>query len=307
MTQERLLIVGTGAMASLFAARLSQHADVTMLGTWKEGLAALEARGVLLAEADGTEESYPVHATVNLEDCAGSLHALVFVKSWQTSRAARQLAECLDPEGIALTLQNGLGNLETLMEALGENRAALGVTTTGATMVGPGHVRVGGTGPTHVALHSRLKSLIDLLRKAGFMVEVAEDLEALVWGKLAINAAINPLTALLGIPNGELLARPHALALMDEAAQETADVAYARGVKFPFEDPGAVAADVAGRTASNLSSMLQDIQRRAPTEIDAICGAIALEGESLGVMTSVNRTLWHLVRALAISATGVEP
>lgn len=307
MTQERLLIVGTGAMASLFAARLSQHAEVTMLGTWKEGLAALEARGLLLAEADGTEETYPVHATANPEDCAGSLHALVFVKSWQTSRAARQLTECLDPEGVALTLQNGLGNLETLLEALGENRAALGVTTTGATMVGPGHVRVGGSGPTHVALHSRLEPLINLLRKAGFMVEVAEDLEALVWGKLAINAAINPLTALLGIPNGELLARPHALALMDEAAQETADVAYARGVNFPYEDPGAVAADVAGRTASNLSSMLQDIQRGAPTEIDAICGAIALEGESLGVMTSVNRTLWHLVRALAISAAGVEP
>jgi 2-dehydropantoate 2-reductase len=307
MTQERILIVGTGAMASLFAARLSQHAEVTMLGTWKEGLAALEARGLLLAEADGTEETYPVHATDNPEDCAGSLHALVFVKSWQTSRAARQLTECLDPEGVALTLQNGLGNLETLLEALGENRAALGVTTTGAAMVGPGHVRVGGVGTTHVALHSRLEPLINLLRKAGFMVEVAEDLEALVWGKLAVNAAINPLTALLGIPNGELLARPHALALMDEAAQEAADVAYARGVKFPFEDPGAVAVDVAGRTASNISSMLQDIQRGAPTEIDAMCGAIALEGESLGVMTSVNRTLWHLVRALAISATGVEP
>ena len=307
MTQERLLIVGTGAMASLFAARLSQHAEVTMLGTWKEGLAALEARGLLLAEADGTEETYPVHATADPKDCAGSLYALVFVKSWQTPRAARQLTECLDSEGVALTLQNGLGNLETLLEALGEKRAALGVTTTGATMVGPGHVHVGGAGTTYVALHSRLEPLIDLLRKAGFMVEVAEDLEALVWGKLAINAAINPLTALLGIPNGELLARPHALALMDEAAQETADVAYARGVKFPFEDPGAVAADVAGRTASNLSSMLQDIKRGAPTEIDAICGAIALEGESLGVATSVNRTLWHLVRALAISAPGIEP
>jgi 2-dehydropantoate 2-reductase len=121
---------------------------------------------------------------------------------------------------------------------------------------------------------------------------------------LAINAAINPLTALLDVPNGELLLSPHALAIMTEAAGETAAVAEARGIRLPYDDPGAAAAEVAGRTASNHSSMLQDIRRGAPTEIDAICGAIANEGESLGVWTPVNRVLWHLVRALASSTQG---
>jgi 2-dehydropantoate 2-reductase len=306
MTQERILIVGTGAMAGLFAARLAQHAEVTMLGTWKKGLAALDAGGVLLVDVDGSEDVYPVRATSEPENCAGHHHALVFVKSWQTVRAAKQLASCLDPDGVALTLQNGLGNLEALQESLGEERAALGVTTTGATLLGPGHVRAGGSGTTHVASHPRLEPLIALLRKAGFKVDVTEDLEGLVWGKLAINAAINPLTALLGIPNGELLARPHALALMDEAAQETAAVATARGVSLPYENPSATAIEVAGRTASNRSSMLQDIQRGAPTEIDAICGAIAHEGEVLDVQTPVNRTLWHLVRALDLAAARAE-
>jgi 2-dehydropantoate 2-reductase len=102
------------------------------------------------------------------------------------------LAECLAPDGVALTLQNGLGNLETLQEELGVERAALGVTTTGATLLGPGHVRVGGTGPTHIARHARLEAYLPLLRKAGFQVEVEDDVESLLWGKLAVNAGINP-------------------------------------------------------------------------------------------------------------------
>jgi 2-dehydropantoate 2-reductase len=306
VTRSSVTIAGTGAMACLFGARLSSHVNVTLLGTWPEGLAALQSGGIRIVEGDGSESTYSVHATSNPRDCAGTMMALVLVKSWQTLRAARQLADCMHPDGVALTLQNGLGNLEKLQEALGLERAALGVTMTGATLLGPGHVRAGGDGPTHLAFHQRLHPLIELLHQAGFKVEMAENLESLVWGKLAINAAINPLTALLGIPNGELLSRPHALALMVDAAEETSAVATAQGIRLPYPEPGTAAVEVAGRTASNRSSMLQDIERSAPTEIDAICGAIAQEGESFGVPTPVNRTLWHLVRALAASSPGVD-
>jgi 2-dehydropantoate 2-reductase len=127
-----------------------------------------------------------------------------------------------------------------------------------------------------------------------------------VWGKLAINAAINPLTALLQVPNGELLERPTAQALMGSAAAEVAAVAAARGVQLPYADPPAAAQEVARRTAANYSSMLRDIQRGAPTEIDAICGAIVRAGEQAQVPTPVNRTLWQLVKALANGSAGSE-
>jgi 2-dehydropantoate 2-reductase len=302
-----ILIVGTGAMASLFGARLSPYADVTLLGTWKEGVKTINEGGVRLVEADGTEEIFPVRAILEPLDCQGAHYALVMVKSWQTNRAANQLVECLAEDGVVVTLQNGLGNLETLTDVLGAERATLGVTTMGATLLGPGHVRAGGVGLTHIASHPRITPLVDLFQQAGFEVDTAEDLDTLVWGKLVINAAINPLTALLGVPNGELLEYPHALVLMAEVAEETAEVAKARGVELPFTEASAAAVEVAGRTASNRSSMLQDILRGAPTEIDAICGAIALEGESLGVPTPVNRTLWHLVRAMAEARHRDEP
>ena len=123
--------------------------------------------------------------------------------------------------------------------------------------------------------------------------------DSLLWGKLAVNCAINALTALLRVPNGELLARPDAAAVMDEAATECAAVARARGIPLPFADAAAQARSVAAHTASNRSSMFQDILRGAPTEIDAINGAVAQAGARLGVAVPVNTTLWRLVRALA--------
>ncbi len=299
-----VVIAGTGAMACLFGARLAPHADVTLLGTWPEGLAALRAHGVHLREADGSEHQIDVAASDNPAQCAGATMAIVLVKSWQTERAAAQLAQCLDPDGVALTLQNGLGNLEILQHALGAERAALGVTTTGATLIGPGHVRAGGAGPTHVGRHARLEPLVDLLRQAGFVVELADNLQALQWGKLAINAGINPLTAILRVPNGKLNELPYARSLMQAAALEASKVAASLGVRLPNEDVESAVVDVAFRTAKNHSSMLQDILRGAPTEIDAICGAVARHAEAQGISAPVNWTLWHLVRALVDSLAG---
>lgn len=283
-------------MACLFGARLSPHADVTLLGSWTEGLAALQHAGIRL-EAGGLETRHPVRVTSDPLDCRGARFALVLVKSWQTRRTAEMLAECLAPDGVALTLQNGLGNLEILQQVLGDERAALGVTTMGATLRGPGLVRAGGIGPTYVGRHPRVEAYLPILSQAGFMVEVEDDVESLLWGKLAVNAGINPLTALLGVPNGELLDDPDARAVMGEAARETASVAVARGVRLPYLDPVAQVEAVAERTRSNQSSMLQDMLRGALTEIDAINGAVTAAGDAVGVATPVNRTLWRLVRA----------
>jgi 2-dehydropantoate 2-reductase len=295
-----ILIAGTGSMACLFAARLSAAGVVvTMLGTWKEGMAALRQNGVTVVEADGQERSYPVRVVDQPEACAGTRYALVLVKSWQTERAARQLVECLATDGVALTLQNGIGNQEALGKVLGLRRVALGVTTTGANLLGPGRVRPAGEGVITLGIHPLMGALADILRAGGFSVETSPDPSGLLWGKLVINAAINPLTALLGVTNGELLARPAARTLLATVAREAAAVAVAQGVRLPFPDPVATVEIIARRTAANRSSMLQDVTRGAPTEIDAICGAIVEAGERTGVPVPANQTLWQLVKALS--------
>ncbi len=299
-------LVGTGAMACLLAARLSPHTPITMLGNWKQGLQALQQEGVRLVDTDGSEKTVPVRATGDPKECGKSRFAIVLVKSWQTARAAEMLESCLAEDGIALTLQNGLGNIEQLQQALGRRRATLGVTTQGATLLGPGRVRASGGGLTHLGEDRRIDPLAGLLRKAGLQVERVDHLEGLLWGKLAINAGINPLTALLQVPNGKLLENPQAKALMITAAQETAILAAKQGIALPYSDASAAICDVAERTASNLSSMLQDIRRGAPTEIEAINGAIARLGEKEAVPVPLNRTLWKLVAALAGERAGEE-
>jgi len=294
-----VLILGTGALATLFAARLSSAGvRVTLLGTWREGLEALRERGARLMMPDGSPRSFPVIVADSPTQIAPALYALVLVKSWQTERAALELKDCLAADGLALSLQNGLGNAETLARTLGLRRVSVGVTTTGATLLEPGLARLGGEGIVSLESQPRLPRLESMLRGAGFNVQVVEDANSFLWGKLVINAAINPLTALLRVPNGELLQRTAARQLMVELAREAAAVATAHGIRLPFEDPAAAAEDVARKTAANHSSMLQDVLRGAPTEIQAICGAIVQKGEEKGIATPVNRTMLGLLEGL---------
>lgn len=285
-------------MACLFAARFSAvGVSVTILGSWAAGIEALQQRGVTLVTGDGSQNTYPVRAISNPVDCQDVHSALVLVKSWQTKRIADQLAACLSPEGIALTLQNGLGNREILVQVLGKDRVALGVTTIGANLLAPGVVKLAGEGVITLGEHPRLEAIAGQLKKAGFVVESLSNLESLLWGKLIINAAINPLTALFEIPNGALVDNPYARRTMKEVVTEAVAVASALGIPLPFADAMEVVETVVRRTAENRSSMLQDVQRGAPTEIDAICGAIVLAGEKVGVETPVNRLLWQLIKA----------
>lgn len=296
--KQDILLVGTGALATLFAARLSEAGHgVHMLGTWKKGLAELKQHGARMVDANGNERAFQVHATDDPREVSGAKFAIVLVKSWQTARVAKQLKDALAADGHALTLQNGLGNLETLALDLGMGRVSMGVTTTGATLVGPGLVRAGGEGVISIEQNQALGPLETALRSSNFNLQIVADAQSLIWGKLVINAAINPLTALLQVPNGELLSHPKARRMMGELARETAEVAEAEHVDLPFSNPVSAAEDVARKTATNLSSMFQDVRRGAPTEIDAICGAVMQMGQKHGIRTPYNKACWTMVRA----------
>jgi 2-dehydropantoate 2-reductase len=303
----RVAVIGTGAMGSLFAARLAPVCDLVMLGGWTEQLEILEKRGLTVIDLDGSEHKarFPVCRSpleVNNRDLA-----LVLVKSWQTERAAGQASQVLAKGAVALTLQNGLGNDRALAAQVGNGRVAIGVTSEGATMLRPGVVRYAGRGITHLSgphtMLDRLGAVQALLQQAGFEAHMTNDPSALVWGKLAVNAGINPLTALLMVPNGLLCDHESTRQLMIRAAEETAAVAAAQGISLPYESAADRVAEVARATATNLSSMVQDITRGAPTEVEAINGAVVEHGRALKVPTPVNAALLELMR---VHLTGKE-
>jgi 2-dehydropantoate 2-reductase len=284
-------------MALYFGSQLATTGvDVQLLGTWKEGVEAVHRDGICL-EDGGEKNHFQARATMEESKLAPVDLALVLVKSWQTIRAADQLSRLLTPDGVVLTLQNGLGNAEILQKQLGQDRVAQGVTTYGATLLGPGKVRPGGEGIITIQDHPRLNTLLQIFQKCGLKTQVVSDLTGLVWGKLVINVGINPLTALLEVKNGQLLESPQSIELMGLAAREAAAVAQKLDISLNFDDPVKAVMAVAEATAGNMSSMLQDIKRGAPTEIEALCGEVIRWGEAVNLPTPVNQLLYLLIKA----------
>ncbi|MFQ5611408.1 MAG: ketopantoate reductase family protein [Anaerolineae bacterium] len=299
----KIAILGAGAMGSLFGAKLSPLAEVWLVDPWLEHVMAMRKDGLRLTGPDGAARTVPVRATPDPTAVGGQVDlALIFVKSHQTVEASRWAAPLLKPDGLALTLQNGLGNLEMMAGVLGQDRVLQGVTAHGATLLGPGQVRHAGAGPTHIATRPdrarRVEAVQRLFERAGLETHLAGDLDALLWGKLIINAGINALTAILRVPNGVLVESEPATELMAAAVAEAVAVAQAKGIELPYPDPLARVKEVARATAANRSSMLADVLRAAPTEIDVINGAIVREGKRAGLETPLNQTLVRLVKAI---------
>jgi 2-dehydropantoate 2-reductase len=305
-----ITIIGVGAMGCLFAAKLEAAAHVGMIGHWPAQLESLQRSGLTLEHPDGRFTHHNLHATEIPHGEPPADLALVLVKSWQTTQAAQVAANVLAPNGIALTLQNGLGNLEQLTAVLTPSRATLGVTSAGAAVIEPGRVRHAGYGQTYLAPGQTDGTLITqfaaMLNQVGFDVQVSKQVDSLVWGKLIVNAGINPLTALLHKPNGYLVQNELARQLMYAAANEAANVAQALNIKLPYANPAAQAEAVARATAVNLSSMLQDVRRDAPTEIEAICGAIVQNGHEQNVPTPINEKLVNLIKAKREQPINIE-
>ena len=299
----KIAVIGAGAMGSLFGAYLAKAGEaVTLVDIWQEHVAAIRSQGLMLGEPAG-DEVVRLDAMLGTGGLEPVDLVILFVKSAATQAAATDAAALLRPGGRVLTLQNGLGNAEAIAEIVGAERVLAGTTAQGATLLGPGRVRHGGSGETHIG---RLSGEADafchevaaLLTNAGLPTVVEPDVRSLIWGKLIINTGINALTALLRLRNGQLADLAETRQLLALAVEEAVKVARAAGVQLPYEKPLEKVLAVAVATGQNQSSMLQDVLRGSPTEIAVINGAIVREGERLGVATPVNRTLTLLVQAL---------
>ena len=295
-----LLIVGAGAIATLFAAQLaSAGMKVVMLTSWEEAIQKISERGVCAIFPDGRSVGGLVQITSDPEEIGRIRRALVLVKAWQTPQAALQLEKVLTSDGVAFSLQNGLGNLEVLAERLGPRRSACGVTVVGATIQNPGIVHCTGSVTVQGIQDMRLFDLYEQFEKAGIRVEMQADLGCVQWRKLIVNAAINPLSAVLGVCNGALWENTHSQYVLTGLAREALAVAEASGYPFNEVDMIGEIREICRKTAANHSSMLQDVRRGVQTEIDAINGALVQIAGGLGVDVPLNRCFVSLVKSFS--------
>ncbi len=296
----QISILGPGAMGCLFGACLARsHHDVVMVDHRTDRAELIASRGILVTGMSG-DFTAKVEATTDAAKTSDADVIMICVKSYDTATAITRLPRELSSNSAVLTLQNGLGNVELIAERFGADRAYAGTTALGATLLAPGHVRHSGAGVTVVgrfesAPDENVARIVTALNDAGLEARTTTDVNVTLWNKVVVNAAINPLTALTGVRNGQLIDLPEARALLALVVRECEMVARSGDAAG---DALTRVEEVCERTALNVSSMLQDIIRAKRTEIRSINAAVADEAERQGIVAPVNLVLTELVAVL---------
>ena len=312
-----ILIAGAGSIGSVIGAKLRIAGyPVTLLGR-RRHLEAIAARGLDLSGLFGDQLGEQAARGFTLADDPARLDGpfpliLFTVKSYDTAAMARALAGRLAADGVIVSMQNGLGNLETLAGHFGPNRVLGARVIFGAELPRPGaaHVTVFAEpvaigpapgGEAAPGLEQRAKQISDLINAAGIPSHWCADIMPVLWTKVLYNAALNPLGALLRMHYGALAADPDLRRIMDQVIEEAFAVARRLGVALPFADTGEYRALFYGKlvpsTYDHRPSMIADLERRGRTEIGALNGKIAELAESMGLAADINRTLTGLIRA----------
>jgi 2-dehydropantoate 2-reductase len=300
----KIAVVGAGAMGSLFGALLAEAGqEVWLFDVWVEHVHAVNQAGLQI-EREGSTRTVRLNATTEPGDIGGAGLVIIFVKSTQTRSAAETAGRIAGPDGTVMTLQNGMGNADSIAEVIAPDRILAGTTSHGATMLGAGRIRHAGIGATTIGSWSaaepgqkRAAEFADFFNRAGIETQAVSDVRSVIWSKLLVNIGINAVTALSGIKNGQLLDLAITRELSRAAVEEAMAVARAQQVAVK-KDAVDIVFKVAEATAANRSSMGQDVDNQRQTEIAAINGFIVQEAKRLGLEAPVNFTLTALIETL---------
>ena len=297
-----ITVIGAGAMGSLFGALLAEAGNtVTLLDIRRDHVDAVNANGLYI-EKSGARRIVRIQATTDPDRIGPTELSIVFVKSTHTAAAAETAARLSGKANLVVTLQNGMGNAETLAKTLDPSQVIAGTTSHGATFLGPGAVRHAGQGDTVIgpwatAGMTGAETVSEVFGRANIVTRVVDDVRPVLWAKLLINVGINAITALTGIKNGQIIELESSRQLSREAVEEAMAVAGAQGIAVDG-DPVEKVFQVAAATGPNRSSMGQDVDNGRLTEIAAINGFIVRVAATAGVPVPVNRTLTALVETL---------
>jgi len=312
----RIAILGVGSIGGVLLGALSDTDAELVAIARGENSRLLSEGGLVLHTPEGSIEVIPAERFATVDSEAGPLPpelrgscdaALICGKADSTPILAQIAEELLNEGGVAASLQNGMGHAETLAHRLGRTRTLGGTTThgawrgeTGTHWVGRGNIRLGrldNSPPEGAAA-----MLMAKLNEARLDPEWSDDIQRTIWTKILLNVAINPVCAIAGVRNGALLEVPELWEQAYSAMQEAAAVAGASGADLSDLDLEGTLRMVAGTTAQNRCSMLQDVMAGRQTEIDELCGAVVSLGESVGVATPRNAMLHALVRGIHTSS-----
>jgi 2-dehydropantoate 2-reductase len=298
----KTVIMGAGAMGSLFGGLLALRGEeVWLVDIWKDHIDIICSKGLVLEEK-GKAQPIPIRATTEVASVGKADLVLIFVKTYHTEKTVSDARVLQKESTVFLTLQNGLGNEETICKHIDRKKVLLGVTSHGATLLGPGCIRHAGWGKTYLGeldgkMTDRLHQIGQMFHNAGIETEVSSRIHDHVWEKLFINVGLNALAAITGLKNGQLLDYPETLRLLEVLVLEAVEVARKKGINLESNPVDRVKA-VIEATRENRCSMGQDLDYKRRTEIDAINGAIVREAECMGIAVPYNQMITDLIKVI---------
>jgi len=307
--QPRILIAGCGAIGSVFGCLLRQAGhDVTLLGRpWH--LSAIRSRGLRLDGIWGEHFAAGFELATSASELTGLYDlVIVAVKAYDTAAMVQAVCRFAAPDSLALSLQNGLGNVESLAASFGPERSLGANVLVGAKVTEPGRVAIPVQaapivmGPVEVSdcvLMEQSHFWVRTFEAARIPCEATARISPYLWAKVFYNAALNPLGALLAVHYGVLGGEPELTRIMNHVIDEAFQVAAAKDVELMWRDANDYRQFFYGHllpsTFDHQSSMLQDLQRGRRTEIDALNGRLWSYGRELGVPTPFNEAMTRLI------------
>jgi 2-dehydropantoate 2-reductase len=304
----RIAVVGCGAVGSLFAANLSLLDDVEV---WAFDLnelhvAAINRSGLRLSGA-GDVVGHP-RATAAAAELPPCEFGILATKAMHTEPAIAATAHAFADGGIVATVQNGLGNEETI--AAHVDRVIRGTTFPAGKLLEPGHVQWDVKGDTTFGPYdertplAEVERLADACTRAGMPAVAVEDARGPQWRKVIFNASTNPIGALTGLTHGRVCERPDLRALVTGLVDEGKEVAAAQGIELDADPEELIDHAAKPEVAyGHKASMLQDVEARRPTEVDYLNGGIVRFGRERGVPTPLNAAIQALVKGVEASWT----
>jgi len=305
----KIVILGAGAIGRLLGVFLGRGGhQVVLVDPDQEIVDILNHQGIGFMEADAIDPDTVSYVPTMAVSQASTIDScdlvLLAVKSFDTLSAIQVAQHLISKTSPVVTLQTGLGNIETLERVVARENIIGGFTFMAATSLGAGIVRQGGAGKSYLGeldgrIGERLRAICTIFSDSGLECTPVHRIKGRLWCKVIVFSAINAVTSILQIKNGQLLDNMESITLLKRLIDEGKKVAETQSVDLVFHDLYQLLFDACKRTDQNLSSMLQDILEEKQTEIDAQCGALVKLGEQAGVPIPTQQTMLELVQVIS--------
>lgn len=298
----RIVIIGAGAMGSIYGGHLSKHNEVYLVDNNQEIVDKINKDGLKLQE-NGSDVVYRPKAVVSTEGIGKVDLLILFVKSLYSRAALQNNKGIIDNNTYVMTLQNGSGHEDILSEVVPVERIIIGTTEDNGAIFELGYVRHGGTGRTNIGMLTEDKNnMLDTLKKSfdacGFDTLVHENIQKLIWDKLFTNVSLSAVTGVLQVKMGFIAENPSAWNLAKQLVKEAIAVSKAMGLAFDEDTVLAKVKKTSEGSPDGYTSIYTDLNNGRLTEVDTISGSVVRSAKKYGVEVPSHEFIVNMVHAM---------